>query len=61
MTHIPRFFRPGPWRAALLRCCLLKSILKVLFVAGHSGHLVLIAVVQDLGEHKTACKQMIGN
>ena len=23
MTHIPRFFRPGPWRAALLRCCLL--------------------------------------
>ena len=22
MTHIPRFFRPGPWRAALLRCCL---------------------------------------
>ena len=23
MTHIPRFFRPGPWPAALLRCCLL--------------------------------------
>ena len=22
MTHIPPFFRPGPWRAALLRCCL---------------------------------------
>ena len=23
MTHIPTFFRHGPWRAALLRCCLL--------------------------------------
>lgn len=23
MTHIPRFFRTGPWRPALLRCCLL--------------------------------------
>ena len=23
MTHIPRFFRPGLWRAALLRGCLL--------------------------------------